>query len=268
MVGSRAGAHVFRNSVFLFATLARIIEVILAAMTLNLERGFRRVVTTLSIALVCVGLGLTGYESYLTVQYVSAYGEWSRSSERRLACLRATDAQADRTIPPARDLTLRRWRAYQRHVEEALREAQKDSWALPNPAKERSNMEQLQEVLRRYDSDFAAAPAEVERLLVFALIKSHEEKLHPEQIEEERWWRWAYVPFSEKYSECPHADALPPWCEPCLWGVPWDGDSNEMVVFPLILGLVLSAGLGALPWGVFCILRWIARGFRDERGAR
>lgn len=41
--------------------------------------------------------------------------------------------------------------------------------------------------------------------------------------------------------------------------------SYGLVGRPLLWGLLLTAGLGAVPWGAFYLVRWIARGFRDER---
>ncbi len=43
----------------------------------------------------------------------------------------------------------------------------------------------------------------------------------------------------------------------------WPGPfSYWLLIFPLGLGSLLTAILGALPWGGFYLMRWVARGFR------
>jgi len=53
--------------------------------TMNLERGFRRLVMTISLAAASAGLLVTGYNTYKTVQYVSA-------NKKNAACI--TEAQS------------------------------------------------------------------------------------------------------------------------------------------------------------------------------
>lgn len=46
------------------------------------------------------------------------------------------------------------------------------------------------------------------------------------------------------------------------WIPPWHTTTYTTVLLPLIWGFLVSTGLGAIPWGVFYLVRWIVRGFK------
>ena len=39
--------------------------------------------------------------------------------------------------------------------------------------------------------------------------------------------------------------------------------SYTLALLPLIVGIPASVGFGMVPWGVFYLVRWIVRGFRE-----
>ena len=41
-----------------------------------------------------------------------------------------------------------------------------------------------------------------------------------------------------------------------------DQQTVWLALLPLIWGTLLSLGLGAIPWGVFYLVRWIVQGFK------
>jgi hypothetical protein len=45
-----------------------------------------------------------------------------------------------------------------------------------------------------------------------------------------------------------------------LWTQTASG-SYGLAMFPIVWGVILSACLGAIPWGVFYLARWIVQGF-------
>src|SRR5262245_43598110 len=50
-----------------------------------------------------------------------------------------------------------------------------------------------------------------------------------------------------------------------LWAHSPSNESYALAILPLIGGLILSAALGAIPWGVFYLVRWIVQGFKGEK---
>ena len=50
-----------------------------------------------------------------------------------------------------------------------------------------------------------------------------------------------------------------------LWAESPSNQSYALAILPLIWGLILSAALGAIPWGVFYLVRWIVQGFKGEK---
>lgn len=72
-----------------------------------------------SAALFCVGLGLTGYETYLSLLYVAVYRDWSAAHDRFLECTQTEDDQVDKVTQKARE-----WlRAHQDELDDLLRAA-------------------------------------------------------------------------------------------------------------------------------------------------
>jgi hypothetical protein len=43
-----------------------------------------------------------------------------------------------------------------------------------------------------------------------------------------------------------------------------DWSASKVLAPSIAIGAALSAGAAALPWGVFYLVRWVARGFRDD----
>gem|GEM_PF-3921188 len=48
------------------------------------------------------------------------------------------------------------------------------------------------------------------------------------------------------------------------WAAGMNTQSYTLALLPLIWGTLLSLGLGAIPWGVFYLVRWIAWGFKEH----
>ena len=47
-----------------------------------------------------------------------------------------------------------------------------------------------------------------------------------------------------------------------LWATSMSNQDYTLALLPLIWGVLVSTGLGAIPWGVFYLVRWIAWGFK------
>ncbi len=66
-------------------------------------------------------------------------------------------------------------------------------------------------------------------------------------------------------AEPKHLTALLPitsWL-PQSWDEHMHSASYPLALLPLIVGILASAGFGAIPWGVFYLVRWIVQGFSD-----
>jgi len=64
------------------------------------------------------------------------------------------------------------------------------------------------------------------------------------------------------------ARAIKSWNSASLvpfWAMSPGRESYALIAFPLMWGIALSAAIGSLPWGLFHLARWIARGFADRR---
>ena len=48
-----------------------------------------------------------------------------------------------------------------------------------------------------------------------------------------------------------------------LWATSPSSQSYSLALLPLIWGVLITTGLGALPWGMFYLVRWIVQGFSD-----
>ena len=144
---------------------------------MNLERGFRRIVLTISLTAAGAGLVVTVYDTYKTAQYVSA-------NKKYAPCITEAD---------------------QLPTDDVIQKIMKD-----NPGVSRENA-------------------------ILAYIAARE-RLCPE------------------YPEYPMT----------LWyKVPLDAESYMLALLPLLWGVLVIAGLGAIPWGLFYLVRWFVQGFKE-----
>jgi hypothetical protein len=172
---------------------------------MNLERGFRRLVLTVSFAAASAGLVVTGYDTYKTVQYVSG-------NKNLVECVKATESWT----PTVEDFKLL-----------------PDEWR-PRAAPKLDDVERLKrwtEAARGYRVgncghflDGIAIPAHLDR---------------PWELTNKLLW----------YTTG--------------WFPPWHSASYTLALLPLILGVLVSTGLGLMPWGVFYLVCWVVRGFRE-----
>ncbi len=149
---------------------------------MNLERGLRRVVLTVSFAAIGAGLAVTTYDTYETVRYVSATKEF-------VACSK----EAKSWTPTMEDLK-----------------------PLPDMWEEAARQFKLERKQGGCGYILVAAPAHLDRL----------------------WF--------------------PSWAANSM-----TSESYTLAVLPIIWGVFVSAGLGAIPWGIFHLVRWIVQGFSD-----
>jgi len=154
---------------------------------MNLERGFRRLVLTISVAGVAVGLGVTGSGIYGTIQWVTA-------TNNRVACMEKAPT-----------------------VEEFRR--------LPDFYKPEGKKLEDVDALKEWTE----------------AVRSH------------RFLEGCKFP---RRNDVPRS---------VFRGISRgnfeNSQSYSLVMLPLILGLSFTACLGAIPWGVFYLVRWIVQGF-------
>jgi hypothetical protein len=145
---------------------------------MNLERGFRRLVVTVSFAAASVGLLVTRYDTYRTVKFVSGTNRFVACSED----------------PKLLNLTV---------------------------------------------------PIEGVSVPYCLTILSD-----------------AGLPDHLKHVIAPPISACP------CWWIDWLPDtvttsSYTLALLPLIGGVLMSTGLGVLPWAAFYLVRWIVQGFKE-----
>lgn len=165
---------------------------------MNLERGFRRLVVTISFAAATAGLVVTGYDTYKTFRYVSANKKyaacikeatsWTPTVEDFLNCL--TESKLPELL------------SYHRFVARSV-----PRWAKRVQGANRGT----------YDPSIINDPR-------FADLSAAEQAKILGNLSNE---------------------------------------SYTLALLPLIWGILLTTGLGAIPWGVFYLVRWIVQGFKE-----
>ena len=184
---------------------------------MNVERGFRRVVLTLSLAFGGAGLAVTVYDVYKTTRYVDA-------TDKFVACF----DEAEHWTPTMEDFKMLPNSARPvATVEARIGDTELGPPSGP-PAEEMSDTERSRwtQAARNYRSMSCGGirrslPAHLDRAM----------KL---------WYGTSWLP---------------------LWATGPSSQSYSLALLPFVWGIIISTGVGALPWGLFYLTRWIGRGF-------
>jgi hypothetical protein len=186
---------------------------------MNLEKGLRRVVLTVSLAAAGASLVVTGYDTYKTTRYVLATNEFvacSEETEQWTPTVEEFKMLPDAARPVAT-------------VEAKIGDVEMGPRSGPPDEKmsdaERSRWTQAARNYRsmRCGDIRVSLPAHLDRAM----------KL---------WYGTSWLP---------------------LWATSPSNQSYSLALLPLIWGVLISTGLGALPWCMFYIARWIVQGFSD-----
>jgi len=253
---------------------------------MDLQSRFKRIVLALSVGLLGVGFGMTGYDAYRSVEYVSDVKRLSAAMIQSSECGRRVFEDEQAAIPVARRWVMAHGGEYQASAERAPKLRLNVVVMRVEPG-----VIDLMNIIRQRDVEFARASVGVQRLIVAALLPGYrsraaEEKdrylfpLAADQSDEHKQWMvLAGYAFGDEFGHCREvfngtrypqtpAGLLVYYGLPVRWRCcPGLNVTNYWVaLLPLTAGLVLSIVLAAVPWGVFYVVQCITRTFGDTAG--